>query len=247
MPIIFAASSDGAGEFRPGRGPREAASANPLSPNWPTDPRNPDEDVFVKAPCDAPPWSWRHTLVGACFAVLAVLATYNGRIDGPIDLYNEGERLAHIDTLLAGGLPFRDAYVPHGLGEDVLKPLAARWLFGDTLAAQRRLGQNAFIYRGLLPPLGAVGLILAVLVIMRRPLAAAIALGLLAFGLFEVTERQFVGLASVACLGVFLYSRRLRWLVVSGSWRLWRRSTALRWGCMPRPPDSHGCRVTRGS
>lgn len=157
--------------------------------------------------------------VVAAMAVLllaAFAATYNGRVDGPLDMYHEGERLAHMDTLLAGGLPYRDVYVPHGLGEDVLKPLAARKLFGDSVASLRRLGQNNYVYRGLLPPLGALSIVLAAWVITRSGIAAGIACALVALGLYEVSERHVFGMLSVASLAMFMHVRRDRWLVVAG-------------------------------
>lgn len=149
-------------------------------------------------------------------ALIALMATHDGRIDGPLDMYHEGERLAHVDTLLAGGLPYRDVYVPHGLGEDILKPLAARWLFGDSVASLRMLGQNNYIYRGLLPPLGAVSVVLAAAAITRSMAAAGIAAALVAIGLYEVSERHVLGMLSIACLAMFMHARRDRSLLSAG-------------------------------
>lgn len=149
-------------------------------------------------------------------AVVAFAITYNGRLDGPLDLYHEGERLAHVDTLLAGGLPFRDVYVPHGLGEDIIKPLAARWLFGDSVAGLRSLGQNNYIYRGLLPPLGAVSIVLAAAAITRSLAAAGIACALVCLGLYEISERHVLGLLSIASLAMFMHRQSQRALVAAG-------------------------------
>jgi len=152
----------------------------------------------------------------AALAIAAFAITYSGRLDGPLDLYHEGERLAHVDTLLTGGLPYRDVYVPHGLGEDVLKPLAARSLFGDSVAGLRSLGQNNYIYRGIIPPLGAVSVVLAAVAITRSLAAAGIACALVCLGLYEVSERHVLGLLSIASLGMFMHFRRGHWLIIGG-------------------------------
>src|SRR5438105_12587776 len=103
----------------------------------------------------------RRLIVVAATVVLAAAIAYNGDIDGNLDTYHEGERLAYIDALQAGKLPFRDIFVEHGLGEDIVKPMLAYTLLGDSVESLRRVGQNAYVYRGVLPPLGVVALVLA--------------------------------------------------------------------------------------
>ncbi|HKQ47652.1 MAG TPA: hypothetical protein VJZ71_06260 [Phycisphaerae bacterium] len=150
-------------------------------------------------------------LVGVAFAV-----SYNGDIDGPLDLYHEGDRVAHYDTVKAGGLPFRDYFVQHGLGEDVLKPLTAFKLWGESIASLRRLGQNTFVYRGYLPALGAAGVVFAGCVLLGGGWPAAVPFALVVAGLYEVSERPMLGFMAVAALGAYLGSGRRFWLFLAG-------------------------------
>ncbi|HWL92546.1 MAG TPA: hypothetical protein VNT79_03345, partial [Phycisphaerae bacterium] len=161
----------------------------------------------------------RSRLRATAFAGLVIgayIACYNGNIDGPLDLYHEGERLAMLDVYANGGLPFRDAHVPHGIGEDVLKPLLGRWLFGDSVASLRRMGQNSYVYRGLLPPLGAAAIVLAAAALTRRLWATLLTFLILVLGWYEVSERPALAMTVVAALGMFLHGRRPRWLFTAG-------------------------------
>ena len=87
--------------------------------------------------------------------VVAYLVAYNGDVNGNLDFYHEGDRLAPVDAVLDGKLPFRDVYVQQGLGENIIKPILACELFGKSVESLRRLGENSYIYRGYLPPLGS--------------------------------------------------------------------------------------------
>ncbi|MBK8268061.1 MAG: hypothetical protein IPK83_07025 [Planctomycetes bacterium] len=158
----------------------------------------------------------RRRLVVALLAALAAFICHDGDIDGPLDLYHEGERLAQIDRIDAGAMPYLDVHVPHGLGEDVLKPLLARRLFGDSVAALRTLGQNSYFYRGFLPPLAAAAIVLAAGMLTRSIAGAAIACAVVCLSLYEVSERQAPGLIGIACLAGYLHSRRARWLFAAG-------------------------------
>src|SRR5262245_27384405 len=112
--------------------------------------------------------------------VAAYIAAYNGDVDGDLDCFHEGERLAHMDKLWSGGLPFRDIYVQHGLGEDILKPALACKLWGNSVASLRRLGENAYVYRGYLPPLGLVATLVAIYALTRSLwITVAAAVGML--------------------------------------------------------------------
>src|SRR5262244_85752 len=94
----------------------------------------------------------RRRTICAVTILAAAWISHNGRIDGNLDTYHEGERLACFDALEAGRLPYRDIFVQHGLGEDIVKPWLACKLIEPSVAALRRTGGNAYIYRGILPP-----------------------------------------------------------------------------------------------
>lgn len=152
----------------------------------------------------------------AIICALAYFAALRLDIDGALDFIHEGERLAHIDALHDGKLPFRDIYVQHGLGENILKPLLACAWFGTDVAALRKLGSNAFLYRGILPPLGTVTAIIAVATLTRRWQGALVAAALLLLCWVEVTDRHVLGLLALAAAGAFLHSRRRSRLFQAG-------------------------------
>ena len=147
-------------------------------------------------------------------AVCAVC--YNGDTDGPLDLYHEGDRLAAYDALSAGALPYRDVYVSHGLGEDVIKPyLACEW-FGASVESLRRLGRNSYIYSGYLTVLGPLAVLLAGMAWLRDVRAVALLGLLLVCGLYEISERPAMAMAAVAAIGMWRQHRRRRWMLAAG-------------------------------
>lgn len=152
----------------------------------------------------------------AIICALAYFAALRFDIDGALDFIHEGERLAHLDALRDGKLPYRDIYIQHGLGENILKPLLACAWFGTDVAALRKLGSNAFLYRGILPPLGTVAAIIAVATLTRRWQAAVVAAALMLFCWVEVTDRHVLGLLALAAAGAFLHSRRRSRLFLAG-------------------------------
>ena len=149
-------------------------------------------------------------------AVVWIIA-YDGNLDGGLDLFHEGERLSHFDAIAQGGLPFRDYYVPHGLGEDVIKPFLACKLFGVSVASVRRLGQNSFLYRGWLPPLGALSLLLAAASLLRSNRWTTLFAFLLTTGLLEISERYAFAFFAVGSVGMYLHSRKWLWLSAAGA------------------------------
>jgi len=158
----------------------------------------------------------RPILLYTLLLVAAYRLAYDGDVNGNLDFYHEGERLAHIGAILDGRLPFRDVYIQQGLGENVLKPLLACKLFGKSVEALRRLGENSYIYRGYLPPLGLLATLLAAIALIRRPIVvAAVALALL-LAFYEISDRHVLGFLSVACCGAFIAGRKLRWLLLAG-------------------------------
>lgn len=57
---------------------------------------------------------------------------------GLIDFYHEGERLAPMQEILAGGLPYQDIYVQHGLFANIYGPKLAALLFSPTVEGLRQ-------------------------------------------------------------------------------------------------------------
>lgn len=153
----------------------------------------------------------------AIICMLTYFAALRLDIDGALDFIHEGERLAYVDAVRDGKLPFRDFYVQHGLGEDVVKPMLACAWFGTDVAALRKLGSNAFLYRGILPPLGLVAAIIAVASLTHRWQAAAVMAVLLVLCWVEVTDRHVLGLLAIAAAGRYLHTRQGKWLGVAGA------------------------------
>jgi len=141
---------------------------------------------------------------------------YNGDLDGNLDFFHEGERLAHMDKLWSGALPFRDIYVQHGLGEDILKPALACKLWGHSVTSLRRLGQNAYLYRGYLPPIGLVATLLAIFALTRSLAITTVSAICLVTCWCEITDRHVLGMLAISCAGCFLHSQKARWIAAAG-------------------------------
>lgn len=127
--------------------------------------------------------------------VLLYLLLYDttGIFMTPIDALHEGERLAHITEMRHGGAPYRDFYVQHGLGQDVLKAWLADTVLDGTVAAQR-LVERA------LRPLGGVALYLFGLAVFRSWVTALLLALAMTSGRLDVHDRLILGLLSVGAL-----------------------------------------------
>lgn len=150
-----------------------------------------------------------------CAAVCAIC--YNSDIDGPLDLYHEGDRLATHDAVCEGALPFRDYYVSHGLGEDVIKPYLACKRVGESVESLRRMGRNSYIYSGYLPVLGPLAVLLAGIAWLRDIRAVGLLAILLTCGLYEISERPAAAMLAVAAVGMWHNGGRRFWLIVAGA------------------------------
>ncbi|MCK6483476.1 MAG: hypothetical protein L6R00_05000 [Phycisphaerae bacterium] len=148
--------------------------------------------------------------------MLATWIAYNDDVDGNLDLFHAGERLAHYDALTAGKLPFRDIFVQHGFGENIVKPWLACRRLGPSVESLRRIGENAFIPRGVLPPLGVAAVLLAAASLARRAWIVAVLAIALSTTWCEATDRHALGFLSLACTGRFITTRRRGWLIASG-------------------------------
>lgn len=81
------------------------------------------------------------TLAIAIYLVyLGLSTTESFPLFAQINWMHEGERMGTVQIVLSGGLPIRDVYTPHGLFPEVIRPLVAFWLFGESLVSDRLLG-----------------------------------------------------------------------------------------------------------
>ena len=119
-------------------------------------------------------------------------AKYLGPLTGAVDLLHEGERLAPLNQLNHGGIPYADVYVQHGLFFNVYAGYAATVLFESSLAAVRLMD-------GLLRPLGPVAVYLLALTVLRSGPLGAIALVLVvASSPNWVSPRILLGVVAIA-------------------------------------------------
>lgn len=140
---------------------------------------------------------------------LGVLTRESLPIFAPIEWLHEGERLGTAQIVLGGGLPFRDVYLTHGLLSNVLRPLAAFWMFGESMAADRLVGV-------LLEPLSYVA---AAFYVWRVfPTAAWRAAALIGFALYplHLEPRHILVFVSLGLLTAWTHERRRGRLVAAG-------------------------------
>ena len=74
----------------------------------------------------------RRLLVYLLVPVLIYALHYSGWIHGDIDLFHEGERLAPLNEMLHGGIPYGDVYLQHGLFQNAYLSWTASKTFGPT-------------------------------------------------------------------------------------------------------------------
>ena len=145
---------------------------------------------------------WR----GFTYVILPIfiyLLTYSGDIHREIDLFHEGERLAPLDEMLRGGIPFRDIYIQHGVFQNAYLAWIGGQLFEPTLFGLRSM-------ENLLNPLGYVALYLLGLQVFRCGFFTAFICVVIASGTeFWVSPRHSLGLISFAFVASFLKDDRL--------------------------------------
>ncbi len=130
--------------------------------------------------------------------IFIYLLMYSGDIHGKLDLFHEGERLAPLNEMLRGGIPFRDIYVQHGLFQNAYLAGVGSWIFEPTLMGVRSMER-------VLAPLGYVALYLLGLQVFRmRWLTASICVLIAAGTEFSVSARHSLGLLSFAIVANFL-------------------------------------------
>ena len=139
--------------------------------------------------------------IGLEYGILPIfiyLLTYSASIHGNIDLFHEGERLAPLNEMLHGGVPFRDVYVQHGLFQNAYLAWFGSLFFEPTLFGVRSM-------EDILDPLGYVALYLLGLQVFRGRFLTAFICMLIASGTeFWVSARHSLGLISFAFVANFL-------------------------------------------
>ena len=132
------------------------------------------------------------TLEYIILPIFIYLLAYSGDIHGEIDLFHEGERLAPLNEMLHGAVPFRDIYIQHGLFQNAYLAWLGSQLFEPTLFGVRSI-------ENLLDPLGYVALYVLGLQIFRGRFLTAFICVLIASGTeFWVSARHSLGLISFA-------------------------------------------------
>ncbi|MYA72331.1 hypothetical protein F4009_15065 [Candidatus Poribacteria bacterium] len=157
---------------------------------------------------------WRTGLEYIVLPIFIYLLIYSGNIHGNIDLFHEGERLAPLNEMLRGGVPFRDIYVQHGLFQNAYLAWVGGQIFEPTLFGLRTMER-------ILNPLGYVGLYLLGLQVFRGRFLTAFLCVLIASGTdFWVSARHSLGLISFAFAVNFLMSPQGRSRRTVFSWKL---------------------------
>ena len=82
---------------------------------------------------------WRGGLEYIILPIFIYLLTYSASIHGKIDLFHEGERLAPLNEMLHGGVPFRDIYIQHGLFQNAYLAWFGSQFFEPTLFGVRSM------------------------------------------------------------------------------------------------------------
>ncbi len=142
-----------------------------------------------------------------CFAyillpILIYLLLYNGNINGGIDMFHEGERVAPLNEMLHGGVVFKDIYVQHGLFQNAYLAWFGSKFFGPTLMGVRSMER-------VLNPLGYVALYLLGLQIFRGGVITSFICFLISSGNnFSVSARHTLGLLAFAFIANYLSSHR---------------------------------------
>lgn len=149
-------------------------------------------------------------LLGATyFLYLGVVTRESLPLFSQIEWLHEGERLGTAQMVLDGGLPFRDVYLTHGLFSNVLRPLIAFSMFGESVAADRLFGL-------LIEP--AAYMAAAFYLWKVFPTVAWRIVGLVGFGLYplHLEPRHVIVLLTLGFLTAWTYERRKVLLVVAG-------------------------------
>lgn len=126
-----------------------------------------------------------------------------------VDLYHEGPLLGPGSDFLRGKIPFKEMFLDQGLIHNVMKPAAAFWIFGESVASKHLLF-------ALTAPFGYIGLAMLGRACIKNlwGWTATFLLLPLAFPYFP--DRHFFSLVSIACWAAHLERPRVPWAVAAG-------------------------------
>ena len=125
--------------------------------------------------------------------LLYLLLSLGQSIHQRLDLYHEGEQLAALNTLLRGGIPFRDIYIQHGLFQNIGKPWLSVLLNGPSVASLR-------FVETLLKPLAYLAVYFLGLQVFRSWFTALLLVLITSSNSFAVSDRSIFCLLSVTAL-----------------------------------------------
>ncbi|MGH7410143.1 MAG: hypothetical protein ACREJ6_03645, partial [Candidatus Methylomirabilis sp.] len=162
----------------------------------------------------------RWLLITVYFLYLGIATADSVPLFANVDWGIEGERVGSAQIVLDGGLPIREVYLPHGPFPDVIRPLLAFWLFGESLAADRIVGilieplvfvAAAFYVWRVFPTrfwrlVGLLGFALYPLQLLTRHIPVFLTLGLLTAWAYERRPRQLVWAGIITGLGYVMGS-----------------------------------------
>ena len=155
--------------------------------------------------------------IGLEYVILPIfiyLFTYSASLHGNIDMFHEGERLAPLNEMLHGGVPFRDVYVQHGVFQNAYLAWFGSLFFEPTLFGVRSM-------EDVLDPLGYVALYLLGLQVFRGRFLTAFICMVIASGTeFWVSPRHSLGLISFAFVANFLTHSQSTSKEHAFSWKL---------------------------
>ena len=148
--------------------------------------------------------------------VMLYFLFYKPGLNRPLDFVHEGDLLAPYQAIEAGGVPYRDFHVPHGIIHDVWLPYVGLKLFGATLEGFRRFYD--FAECGLIAPFGYVAFYFLCLSLFRRKLT--IFLTFLFFtsatGIATLAGRQLFPIIALTFLVSFIDKNKSWKLFASG-------------------------------
>ena len=177
---------------------------------------NPDDEARGKIPFGDHRFL-KFGRIGLEYVLLPIfiyLLTYSASIHGNIDLFHEGERLAPLNEMIHGGVPFRDVYVQHGVFQNAYLAWFGSLFFEPTLFGVRSM-------EDVLDPLGYVALYLLGLQVFRGRFLTAFICMLIASGTaFWVSPRHSLGLISFAFVANFLTHSQNTSKTYAFSWKL---------------------------
>ena len=145
--------------------------------------------------------------------IFIYLLIYSSGINGGIDMFHEGERLAPLNEMLHGGVVFKDVYVQHGLFQNAYLAWFGGKIFEPTLMGVRSMER-------VLGPLGYIALYLLGLQVFRgRFLTAFLCFLIVSGDSISISPRHCFGLLSFTCVANYLTYNREKGLFVS-----WQRT-----------------------